>query len=374
MIKATAAFLLSSSFLLAHPNHGQAHFHHVQAEGEAGEAELPATIGHNGHVYSIDRDWAKVTPEEAPVINSHAIAEGKDGLLYLVTDHPENAILVFKKDGTFVRAFGKGLVGGHGIELFEHDGEELIIHVDCGWHFAAEGWNAKPNGGSVSIVKKDGTVVRKLPSPQELGQGVEGKKFMPCDAAIAPNGNILIIDGYATDFVFEYTPSGEFVKRWGGPAAGQPGHLANAHGISTDLTDPEKPLIWISSRDENKLKAFTPEGEWVETIELPGAYAGQLFIRDGKMYSAVCWSKKNGEGARLPESGFIVVLDAKTRKVISAPGGTEPVYKEGVLQPLEQKHPVFIQGHDLYVDADGAIYVGEWKANRRYPTKLTPAS
>jgi len=57
-------------------------------------------LGHGEAKYTVDLNWAKATPEEAPVINSHAIEEGKDGLLYLVTDHPENAFLVFKKDGT----------------------------------------------------------------------------------------------------------------------------------------------------------------------------------------------------------------------------------------------------------------------------------
>jgi hypothetical protein len=58
--------------------------------------------------------------------------------------------------------------------------------------------------------------------------------------------------------------------------------------------------------------------------------------------------------------------------VISAPGGSEPKYLDGKLQSLHQTSKTFLHGHDLYVDAEGAIYLGEWNANRRYPTKLTP--
>lgn len=336
-------------------------------------AGLPAILGHNGLTYRLDFDWAKVTPEQAPVINSHAMVEGKDGLLYLVTDHPKEAFLVFKKDGTFVRSFGENLNGGHGVDLIEIDGVEHLIHVDCGWHFKAEGWDASKVGGKISILSLEGELVREFKTPQELGKGVEGELFLPCDVAIAPNGNILVADGYSTDMIFEYTPEGEIVNSWGGRKEGDPGTLVNAHGISIDLTDPEKPLVWISSRDQNEIKAFTPDGEFVETIKLPGAYAGQLFIRDGKMYSAVCWSRKDGTGDRQWRSGFLVVLDAKTRKVISAPGGTEPIYKDGELQPIHQKEKAFMHGHDLYVDSEGAIYLGEWNAERRYPTKLTPA-
>jgi hypothetical protein len=57
--------------------------------------------------------------------------------------------------------------------------------------------------------------------------------------------------------------------------------------------------------------------------------------------------------------------------VLSAPGGNEPKYVDGKLQPLSQAQPVFKHGHDLFVDSVGDIYLGEWNADRRYPSKLT---
>ena len=110
----------------------------------------------------------------------------------------------------------------------------------------------------------------------------------------------------------------------------------------------------------------------MEALEFPGAYVGQAFFRGDKIYIGVCWSKKDGIGKRQGNSGFVLVLDRKTRKVISAPGGTEPVYQEGKLQPMHQAQPIFKHVHDLYVDKAGAIYVGEWNAGQRYPYKLSP--
>ena len=327
-------------------------------------------LGHGAAKYRVHLDWAKADPAVAPVINSHAMAEGSDGLLYLVTDHPENAFLVFKKDGTFVRHFGKGLEGGHGLEIFKKDGVEYLIHVDCGWHFGAEGWTPRFGRGAVTLLKMDGTIVRRFADPVELGLMKPEEKFNPTDVAVTPEGTILVVDGYASDRIFEFTFTGELVRHWGGHKKDDPGNLSNAHGISIDLSDAAKPLVWVSSREENLIKAFTLDGKFVEKIDLPGAYAGQLFIRGDKMYSAVCWSKENGTGKRLGESGFVVVIDRKTRKVISAPGGSEPVYVDGKLQPLRQTDHVFLHGHDLYVDSEENIYVGEWNAKRRYPTKL----
>ena len=41
-----------------------------------------------------------------------------------------------------------------------------------------------------------------------------------------------------------------------------------------------------------------------------------------------------------------MILDAKG-KIISAPGGTAPVYQDGKLQPLNRDQPVFEHGHDV---------------------------
>ncbi|MEM9238300.1 MAG: 6-bladed beta-propeller, partial [Verrucomicrobiota bacterium] len=192
----------------------------------------------------------------------------------------------------------------------------------------------------------------------------------PCDVAVTPENEILVVDGYATNRVLRYKPDGSLVGIWGGTKPGDPATLVNAHGISIDASDPENPLVWVSSREENKLKAFTVEGEFKGEVELPGAYAGQAFFAGGRIYTGVCWSKENGTGKRLENSGFLLVLDRKSRKVISAPGGTEPKYIDGVLQPLHQQVPVFKHVHDLYVDSEGDIYVGEWNSGNRYPYKL----
>ena len=86
------------------------------------------------------------------------------------------------------------------------------------------------------------------------------------------------------------------------------------------------------------------------------------------MHNAAFLGKDGGK--RLGQSGFLLVLDRKTKKVISAPGGSEPTYVDGKLQPLHQTTKTFIHGHDLYVDSGGNIYVGEWNSGNRHPYKL----
>ncbi|MBM3826986.1 MAG: 6-bladed beta-propeller [Verrucomicrobia bacterium] len=336
------------------------------AGAESGPALLPH-LGHGDLRYALDRGWAKADPAVAPIVNAHALAEASDGRIYLVTDHPKNDFIVFEKDGRYVRSISAGLGGGHGLEIFMKDGVEYLAHVDSGWHMAAEGWNPTPVEGRVTILTLDGKVVRRLPTPVELG--LKDGKFMPCDVAWTPSGTLLIADGYGSNLVYELTFEGKLVRKWGGPTK-DAANLSNAHGISIDVTDPRGPLVWVPSRAQNQIKAFTPEGRHVDTLDLPGAFAGQLFFRGDRIYTAVCWSK-DAQGKRPAKSGFLLVLDRATRKVLSAPGGEEPRYVDGKLQPLRQAQPVFVHGHDLYVDSAGDIYLGEWNADRRYPSKLT---
>ncbi len=163
-------------------------------------AETAPTLGHGAHRYRLDLGWAKADPAVAPVVNAHALAEASDGRIYLVTDHPKNDFIVFEKDGRYVRSISAGLGGGHGLEIFKKDGVEYLVHVDSGWHMAAEGWNPTPVEGRVTILTLDGTVVRRLPTPAELG--LKDGKFMPCDVAWSPSGTLLIADGYGSNPVY----------------------------------------------------------------------------------------------------------------------------------------------------------------------------
>lgn len=336
---------------------------------ETAEENPAVAIGHNGLKYRIVRDWAKVDRTIAPVINSHAMVEGNDGLFYLVTDHPKNAVIVFDSNGTYLRSIGKGLQGGHGIDVIQDRDEELLIHVDCGWDFSAGG-KATKAFGSINILKKDGTLVRTFPSPVDLGLTKEGTFYGPCDVAVTPNNTILVVDGYGSNIVLEFTLEGKLLHHWGGTQKDDPASIQNGHGISIDHADPENPVVWVSSRSENKLKTFTLKGKHLESIDLPGAYAGQAVFHGDAIYTGVCWSKDSRTNRQAANSGFVLVLDRKTRKVISAPGGIKPVYLDGKLQPMKQELRAFRHVHDLMVDKQGNIYVMEWNAGCRYPTKL----
>ena len=58
-----------------------------------------------------------------------------------------------------------------------------------------------------------GEVVLKLPLPEEAGLGQV--KFSPTAITVAPNGDIYLSNGYATNHIFKFDKNGKYVMHFG---------------------------------------------------------------------------------------------------------------------------------------------------------------
>ena len=110
------------------------------------------------------------------------------------------------------------------------------------------------------------------------------------------------------------------------------------------------------------------EGEYIETIFLPGAFVCRPVIDDDMLYAGVCWSRLKYLN-QTPNSGFVTILDGNN-KVVSNPGGTAPEYRNGELQLMLQQEKIFHHCHDVCLDEDKNIYVCQWNAEQTYPIRL----
>lgn len=339
--------------------------------GQAAPAAPAPLLGHGAMQYRVVPGWGRLDPKQNPIKNCHAMVQLKSGDHLALCDDTRHNFLRFSPDGKLNKAWITEYPGAHGLELFEKDGKELLVVVDSGW--AVRAGVQYSERGRAAITDTNGQLILSLPDPLSVGAYTPGMKYMPCDAAVAPNGDIYIADGYGSNWVLQFDANGRFIRKFGGPTdPDRNARLNNAHGISVDLRDPQKPRLIVSSRSDNKLKYFTLDGKYLSDIELPGAFGGQAAIRGDKLYVGVCWSKKNGTGAMIGgPSGFVIILD-KDDKVVSCPGGIEPKYVDGKLQPLYQATPDFAHVHDLCVDRDGNIIVVQWNAGGASPIKLEP--
>ncbi|ANW95864.1 peptidylglycine monooxygenase [Wenyingzhuangia fucanilytica] len=323
-----------------------------------------SVIGHGDFKYRIHKSWGDLDRTTTPVKNCHEMVMDSKGRLIMVGDDVHNNILIYDKSGKLLDSWGIRYKGGHGLSLWNDGSEDFLFICDT--------------NGSLIKTTTDGRELMLIGHPSEYGAYKKEDPFKPTESAIAPNGDIYIADGYGSNYILQFTKDGEFVRKIGGGRGVGENQFQTAHGVCIDNRGSGNPTLLITSRAANCFKRFTLDGNYIETISLPGAFVCRPVIHNDNLYSGVCWSSdikfEEGNMKTHPtrtskQSGFVTILD-KSGKVVSNPGGTKPTYKNGELQTMLQSQPIFKHCHDVCVDNDENLYVCQWNANKAYPIKL----
>jgi hypothetical protein len=329
-------------------------------------------VGHNGFTYTVDKGWAKISASTNPVINCHEMVQDSKGRLIMVGDDVHNNILIFDKSGQLLDSWGTSYPAGHGLTISKENDEDFLLIVDNGFYKDLSGKSKSQHG---NVVKTDlkGRIIFTLAQPHTIGAYKDEDKYFPTETAVAPNGDIYVADGYGSDYILHFDSRGRFIRKFGGHNNENPEHNLNcAHGVVVDTRDKANPVLICTSREDCCFKVFTLEGKFIKRIDTPGMYVCRPVIHGPHVYAGVCWSK-DAEGKKQNATGFLTILDTNY-KVLASPGGTAPVYKNGVLQQtFQHESKVFQHGHDVCIDEDDSIYVCQWNANRTTPVKLTRA-
>ncbi|WP_128548674.1 6-bladed beta-propeller [Larkinella soli] len=311
-------------------------------------------IGHGSHRYRVVPNWGVLDAGKNPVNDCHEMVQDAKGRIILLTNETKNNILVYDKSGKLLESWGNSYPGGHGLTLSNEGGEQFLFISDPDRH---------------QVVKTDlkGKVLLKLEYPKETGRYDYPTQFKPTETSINPaNGDIYVADGYGLNFITQYDRNGKYIRHWGGKGE-ENGQFDCCHGILVDTRNKANPTLLITDRRHNALKRFTLDGKYLSTIALPGSYICRPVPHGDMIYGAVFRSTSDS----YPGSGYIQILD-KNDKVVSTPGGSEPVYKNGKLeeQRKDRSFTPFIHPHDVHVDEDENVYVAQWASGKTYPIKL----
>jgi len=307
--------------------------------------------GHGNYRYRMNNEWGKLNPEKHPVNDCHEMVQDAKGKIILLTNETKNNILVYNKSGRLHNWWGHDFPGGHGLTLVNENGTEYFFVTDIVKH-------------QVYKTTLDGKMLLTIDVPLESGVYKEAKEFVPTEVAVDTNGDFFIADGYGAQYVLHYDKDGKLKSFFGGRGEGDE-HLDNAHGITIDRRN-GAPTLLVTDRTRNCFKRFSMDGKLVEVIKLPGACVCRPVIKGDNLYAAVLRSPDlSKEG-----TGFVTILNKKNQ-VISNIGGSEPVYENGVLQPMSQAEKIFKHPHDVCIDDEENIYVAQWASGKVYPYKFT---
>jgi hypothetical protein len=302
----------------------------------------PAIIGAGDHRYECQHNWGQL-PRNFQWETTHGVCVDDEGLIYIKqqghNDKPAvNTILVFDKDGKFVRSFGKDYhPGGHGIDIRKEGGEQFLYLSDV-----AHGWVLKTN--------LKGEVVWKKGVPQEPGVYTKGAHYSPTNVAFGPDGGFYIADGYGSSFIHQYDKDAKWVRTWGG-AGKEPGKMNTPHGIWLDDRAGREPAIVVADRANARLQYFTLDGKFQSFVH-EVSFPAHFDIR--------------GEVLLVPDLHARVSLFGKDNKVI-AHLGYDPEWTKKALDGFKMRMKPescepgrFIHPHDACYDKDGNIFVVEW--------------
>jgi hypothetical protein len=311
-------------------------------------------VGQGAFTFEAIHDWGTLPPQ-IKWGNTHGVVEDAQGHIYVhhtvhATSDSADTVVVFDRNGKFVRSWGKEFRGvAHGLHLRKEGRDEFL-------YLTVNAANAKmtPQPEMQAVVVKTtlgGEVVWKIdkrPDVDGYKPGPDGapKPYNPTNIAIAPTGDVYVADGYGSYFINQYNSKAEHIRTFGGRGS-DPGLMIEPHGIWVD-TRAANPILVAADRRNNRLQRFTLDGKHVDFVggfRLP------------------CHFDERGGNVVIPDlHGRITILD-KSNQIAThlgdsnAPEWNNPLRRE----PREKFIPgQFICPHGACFDHEGNVFVVEW--------------
>lgn len=250
-------------------------------------------------------------------------------------------VVVFSPDGKVVQEYlGENYTNLHDMEIREEEGGEFI--------YGARNANAE----GIKFNAHTGEVVLRLPFPKE--SGLKLKRFSPTAITVAPNGDIILSDGYASNHIFKFDKNGKYLMHFGVKGNGLK-EFNTAHGMTLD-TRYDPPRLLICDRNH------APKGRLLH-YDLDGNFIEEVITGLGMPTSVSI----QGDYVSVPDlHGRVVILD-KSNTIMAVLGhNPDPKTRRNFNVPQNQWiEGVFNGTHGSYWDNDGNLYVQDWNVSGR---------
>jgi hypothetical protein len=267
-----------------------------------------------------------------------SVVVDKEGNIY-TSSHA--GVFVFSPDGNVVRKFlGDKYSDIHDMKIREEADGEFI--------YGARNNNAE----GLKFNAYTGNIALKFPFPEE--SELKLKQFKPTAITVAPNGDIFLSDGYASNHIFKFDKTGKYLMHFGAKGNGLK-EFNTAHGMTLD-TRYSPPRLLICDRNHQ------PKGRLLH-YGLDGEFIAEVVTGLGMPTSAAV----QGDYVSVPDlHGRLVVLD-KSNTIIAVLGyNADPSKRANYNVPQDQWiEGIFSGTHGSSWDRDGNLYVQDWNVAGR---------
>jgi DNA-binding beta-propeller fold protein YncE len=275
--------------------------------GPARAAAKPATIPD----YRPVPGWPQL-PSDFHLGQVSAVATDSADHVY-VFHRGKHPVMVFDRDGKFLRSWGDELVKtAHGLRI---DRDDNVWVTDIGHHL-------------VRKFDANGKLLLTLGKKDEPGATHE-QFNRPTDVGITPSGDFYVADGYGNSRVAKFSKEGKYLMEWGKKGTG-PGEFNLPHAICLD----SQGRVYVGDRENSRVQVFDAEGQFLAQWKEGGSPYGLFLTGDGRLLVA--------DG----RADWVMVLDRH--------GKSLGRWGEKGKGPGQFRMP-----HALCVDGHGAVYVAE---------------
>ena len=275
-----------------------------------------------------------------------SVAVKKDGNI-LVMHRGDDPVLEYKPNGDFVGPFGDVKFSHGKVMPMQKDVAAKGRTPDMSGYQAVYGAAGCSNcgaheirvdpEGNVWVVDAPGQIITKMNATGRtlMTLGTRDKRgktnntfYLPTDIAFAPNGELIVTDGYGNDRVMRFTKEGKYLGEFGTRGNG-PGQFQLPHNAVVDA----KGLIYVSDRDNQRVEVFDSTGKYLRQWEHVGGLSSLIMTADQHIWAGGVLrdldgkplEKLPGEGANASAHGgavapngdvYIGLLNGTVRKFV----------------------------------------------------------
>jgi len=220
---------------------------------------METIVGSGKYTYAINENWAHM-PEGIDLRPAAVAVDSKDRV-YAFSRVNEHPVVVFDRDGNFLKSWGAGLFKfPHAIRFDSDDNVWLTDeHHAQFMKFTSDGQLLRTIG--VKGARSDTGV------PDDDFTSVAWKKVthgggpfnLPTDIIVAPDGCMFMSDGYGNARVHKFSADGTHMFSWGEPGNG-PGQFNLPHGLWID----RRGRLLVADRENDRVQIFDQNGKLLD--------------------------------------------------------------------------------------------------------------
>lgn len=319
----------------------------------AREKTVPVRIGSGYHTYELVEGWGELPAGMNYGFGCGIIVDLKDRV-YITSRSTNPVVAVFHRNGKLLETWGNEFAGkvGYTVEQVKDTAHCLYWSKEGRDEFIYFTENVSTNkegprfGRRVYKTDLKGKVLYTIGNVEK--EGSTSQKFdwtNPTDVAVAPNGDIYVVDGYGSQRVSRFDKNFTHLKTIGGRGK-EHGQFSTCHGIWIRTLKNSEPEVYVADRNNGRIEVFSLALEYKRTVE-------------GDVRNPCCFYQHE-ERLYIPDLASRVTILGPDDKLLAHLGdGKEPDGKTN--KPDNKTNPaLFAAPHAMCVDSRGDLYVIEW--------------